>query len=196
MSAVRETLPLSENAYRKIDRETAKYPAEQRRSAVIAALAIAQDELGWVSKEAIDAVAGYLGMPPIAVYEVATFYTMFNVKPVGRYKISICTNLPCALSGATRAAEHLKQRLGIDFKQTTADGKFTLQEGECFGACGDAPVLLVNNKRMESFMSEAKLDELLAQLELAPAAAQTAGLHRADNPPPLGADSERREPKQ
>jgi NADH-quinone oxidoreductase subunit E len=196
MSALPQTSSLlSVDAYRKIDRETAKFPAEQRRSAVIAALAIAQDELGWVSKEAIEDIANYLCMPPIAVYEVATFYTMFNVKPVGRYKISICTNLPCALSGATRAAEHLKQRLGVDFNQTTADGKFTLQEGECFGACGDAPVLLVNNKRMESFMSEAKLDALLAQLELAPAVEQTAGLHRADNPPPRGTDTERRDPE-
>ena len=168
MSAVRETqMLLSADAYRKIDRETAKFPAAQRRSAVMAALAIAQDELGWVSKEAIDEVAGYLGMPPIAVYEVATFYSMYNMKPVGRHKIAICTNLPCALSGATRAAEHLKRRLGIGFNETTADGAFTLKEGECFGACGDAPVLLVNNKRMESFMSNAKLDALLSELELA-----------------------------
>ena len=157
---------LSADAYRRIDRETAKFPAEQRRSAVMAALATAQDELGWLSKEAIEEVAGYLGMPPIAVYEVATFYSMYNLKPVGRHKITICTNLPCALSGATRAAEHLK-RLGIGFNETTADGAFTLKEGECFGACGDAPVLLVNNKRMESFMSNEKLDALLSELELA-----------------------------
>lgn len=168
MSAVPQSrLLLSPDAYRKIDREIAKFPPEQKRSAVIAALAIAQDELSWVSQEAIEEVASYLGMPPIAVYEVATFYTMFNTKPVGRYKISICTNLPCALSGATRAADHLKQRLGVGFNQTTEDGKFTLKEGECFGACGDAPVLLINNKRMESFMSDEKLDRLLSELELA-----------------------------
>ncbi len=158
---------LSADAYRKIDRETAKFPAERRQSAVIAALAVAQDELGWVSKEAIEDIADYLGMPPIAVYEVATFYSMFDLEHVGRYKIAICTNVPCALSGATRAANHLKRRLGIAFGETTTDGAFTLKEGECFGACGDAPVLLVNNKRMESFMSNEKLDALLSELELA-----------------------------
>jgi len=168
MSAVPQpTLLLSADAYRKIDRETAKFPAEQRRSAVMAALAIAQDELGWLSKEAMEEVADYLGMPPIAVYEVATFYSMYNLKPIGRHKIAICTNLPCALSGATRAAEHLKRRLGIGFGETTGDGAFTLKEGECFGACGDAPVLLVNNKRMEGFMSNERLDALLSELELA-----------------------------
>ena len=168
MSAVpQSTLVLSADAYRKIDREIAKFPAAQRRSAVMAALAIAQDEIGWVSDEAMQEVAGYLGMPPIAVYEVATFYSMYNLKPIGRHKISICTNLPCALSGATRAAEHLKRRLGIGFNETTSDGAFTLKEGECFGACGDAPVLLVNNKRMESFMINEKLDALLSELELA-----------------------------
>lgn len=159
-------LLLSSDAYRKIDREIAKFPPEQKRSAVIAALAIAQDELGWVSQEVIEDVASYLSMPPIAVYEVATFYTMFNTKPVGRYKISLCTNLPCALSGATGAADHLKRRLGVDFNGTTDDGMFTLKEGECFGACGDAPVLLINNKRMESFMSNEKLDALLSDLEM------------------------------
>jgi len=169
MSAVPQTsLLLSADAYRKIDRELAKFPAEQRRSAVIAALAVAQDELGWVSQEIIEEVAAYLGMPPIAVYEVATFYSMFNVKPLGKYKLTLCTNLPCALSGATRAVKHLTQRLGVGLNETTADGVFTLKEGECLGACGDAPVLLVNNKRMESFMSNERLDALLAELEGAP----------------------------
>lgn len=168
MSAIPQTqLLLSTDAYRKIDREAAKFPAEQRRSAVIAALAVAQDELGWVSQEAIEEVASYLSMPPIAVYEVASFYSMYDLKPIGRHKITICTNLPCALSGATSAADHLKRRLGIGFNETTADGAFTLKEGECFGACGDAPVLLVNNKRMESFMSNENLDALLSELELA-----------------------------
>ena len=106
-------------------------------------------------------------MPPVAVYEVATFYTMYNLKPTGRFKLTICTNLPCALSGANAAAEHLKQQLGIGFNETTADGKFTLKEGECMGACGDAPVLLVNNKRMCSLMSPPKLDELLDELSAA-----------------------------
>ena len=169
MSAVPRTqLLLSSDGYRKIDRELAKFPAEQRRSAVIAALAVAQDELGWVSQEVIEEVAGYLNMPPIAVYEVATFYSMFNVKPLGRYKITLCTNLPCALSGATRAAHHLRQQLGVGFGETSEDGQFTLKEGECLGACGDAPVLLVNNKRMESFMSNDKLDALLSELKQAP----------------------------
>jgi NADH-quinone oxidoreductase subunit E len=168
MSAVpKPQVVLSADAYQRIDCEAAKFPAEQRRSTVMAALAIAQDELGWLSKEAMEEVADYLGMPPIAVYEVATFYSMYNLKPLGRHKIAICTNLPCALSGATHAAEHLKQRLGIGFNETTADGTFTLKEGECFGACGDAPVLLVNNKRMESFMSNERLDALLSELELA-----------------------------
>ena len=110
-------------------------------------------------------MADYLAMPPIAVYEVASFYNMYNLQPTGRCKLTICTNLPCALSGANRAAAHLKQRLGIGFGETTADGRFTLKEGECLGACGDAPVLLVNNKRMESFMSEEKLNALLDELK-------------------------------
>lgn len=156
---------LSAQALAKIDRETAKYPAEHRQSAVMAALAIAQDEHGWLSTELIEEVADYLGMPAIAVYEVASFYAMYNLEPTGRYKITVCTNLPCALSGGTRAAEHLKKRLGIGFNETTPDGCFTLKEGECMGACGDAPVLLVNNKRMESFMTDEKLDALIDALK-------------------------------
>jgi NADH-quinone oxidoreductase subunit E len=155
---------LSTDAQRRIDRQLAKYPAEQKRSAVIAALAIAQDEHGWLSAELMDEVAGYLGMPTVAVYEVASFYSMFELKPTGRYKLTICTNLPCALQGATAAAEHLQRRLGIGFGETTGDGRFTLKEGECFGACGDAPVLLVNNKRMVSFMNPPQLDALIDEL--------------------------------
>ena len=158
---------LSTDAQRRIDRQLAKYPAEQKRSAVIAALAIAQDEHGWLSAELMDEVAGYLGMPTVAVYEVASFYSMFELKPTGRYKLTICTNLPCALQGATAAAEHLQRRLGIGFGETTGDGRFTLKEGECFGACGDAPVLLVNNKRMVSFMNPPQLDQLLGELSAA-----------------------------
>lgn len=166
MSAVPQAPnPLSAAARAKIDREIAKYPAEHRSSAVMAALAIAQDEHGWVSKDVIEAVADYLGMPPIAVYEVASFYAMYDTAPVGRHKITVCTNLPCALSGGTRAARHLQQALGIGFGETTPDGRFTLKEGECMGACGDAPVLLVNNKRMCSFMSDEKLDALLDELK-------------------------------
>jgi NADH-quinone oxidoreductase subunit E len=155
---------LSAEALKKIDREIAKYPAGQKQSAVMAALAIAQDEKGWLATETMDFVAAYLGMPPIAVYEVATFYEMYNTEPTGRYKLTLCTNLPCALQDAAKAAEHLKQKLGIGFGETTSDGLFTLKEGECFGACGDAPVLLVNNKRMCSWMKPEALDTLLAEL--------------------------------
>jgi len=155
---------LSPESLKKIDREIGKYPAGQKQSAVMAALAIAQDEHGWLPDELMDEVARYLGMPPIAVYEVATFYNMYNLKPAGRHKVTVCTNLPCALSGGVDAAEYLKSKLGVDFTETTADGKFTLKEGECMGACGDAPVLLVNNKRMCSFMSREKLDRLIEEL--------------------------------
>ncbi|HKE38464.1 MAG TPA: NADH-quinone oxidoreductase subunit NuoE [Casimicrobiaceae bacterium] len=155
---------LSADSLKRIDREIAKYPADRRQSAVMAALAIAQDEKGWLSTETMDFVASYLGMPSILVYEVATFYEMYNTSPAGKHKVSICTNLPCALQGAAKAADHLKKTLGVDFGETTADGSFTLKQGECFGACGDAPVLLVNNKRMCSWMSNEKIDELIAEL--------------------------------
>ncbi len=155
---------LSAEALKKIDREIAKYPADQKQSAVMSALAIAQSEKGWLATETMDFIADYLGMPSIAVYEVATFYNMYNLKPVGRYKLTVCTNLPCALSGGNQAADYIKQRLGIGFNETTVDGLFTLKEGECMGACGDAPVLLVNNKRMCSFMTESQIDQLLEEL--------------------------------
>ena len=155
---------LTDAALRKIDREIAKYPDGQKQSAVMAALTIAQDENGWLSTETMDFVADYLGMPPIAVYEVATFYEMYNTAPTGKYKLTLCTNLPCALHDAAKAAAHLKQKLGIGFGETTPDGMFTLKEGECLGACGDAPVLLVNNKRMCSWMRPEAVDRLLAEL--------------------------------
>ena len=158
-------MTLSPEALAKIDRETAKYPPDQRQSAVMAALAIAQDEKGWLSTEIMDFIAQYLGMPPIAVYEVASFYTMYNLKPVGRHKLTICTNLPCALSGGAATAEYLKQRLGVGYNETTPDGRFTLKEGECLGACGDAPVLLHNNKRMLCAMTTDKLDKLIEGLK-------------------------------
>ncbi len=158
---------LSADSLKKIDREVAKYPPDQKRSAVMSALAIAQDEHGWLPADAMDDVARHLGMPAVAVYEVATFYAMYNLKPTGRFKLTICTNLPCALQGASAAAQHLKKKLGIDFGETTGDGKFTLKEGECMGACGDAPVLLVNNKRMASFMEPSRLDALLDELSRA-----------------------------
>ena len=156
---------LSAESLKKIDHEIAKYPEDQKQSAVMSALAIAQDEKGWLANETMNFVAEYLNMPPIAVYEVATFYNMYNLEPVGQYKITVCTNLPCALSGGNDAANYLKQRLGIDFNQTTADGKFTLKEGECMGACGNAPVMLVNNRRMFSFMSNEKIDEMLGDMK-------------------------------
>lgn len=156
---------LSEQAFKKIDRELAKFPSDQRQSAVMAALAIAQDESNWLSPEVMQEVADYIGMPAIAVQEVATFYNMYNTKPTGKFKISVCTNLPCALSGGERAAHYLKNKLGIDYKETSSDGLFTLVEGECMGACGDAPVMIVNNKRMCSFMSEEKISALVDELK-------------------------------
>jgi len=156
---------LSQDAYKKIDREIAKFPADQKQSAVMAALAIAQVEKGWLSSEVMQDVADYLGMPAIAVQEVATFYTMYNLKPIGKHKLTICTNLPCQLTHGDRAAAYLKQKLGIDFNETTPDGLFTLKEGECMGACGDSPVMLVNNHRMCSFMSNDKIDALIKELK-------------------------------
>ncbi|MEF9943518.1 MAG: NADH-quinone oxidoreductase subunit NuoE [Burkholderiaceae bacterium] len=149
----------------KIDREIAKFPAEHKQSAVIAALAHAQRQLGWLSPEVMREIAAILGMAPIAVFEVASFYNMYDLAQPGRFKLVICTNLPCALSGAKGAAAYLKEKLGIDFGETTADGCFTLKEGECMGACGDAPVMIVNNERMESFMSRDKIDALIAELK-------------------------------
>ena len=172
--------PLSADARMRIDREVAKYPPDQKQSAVMSALTIAQRERGWLSTAAMDEVAAILGMPPVAVYEVATFYTMYDLKPTGRFKLTICTNLPCALSGATEAAERLKQRLGIGFGETTADGRFSLKEGECMGACGDAPVLLVNNHRMVSWMKGEKLDALVD--ELAAAADRGEGAPNGESP--------------
>jgi NADH-quinone oxidoreductase subunit E len=155
---------LSAESLAKIDRQIAKYPPDQKRSAVMAALTIAQDERGHLDNEVMEFVAGYLGMPSIAVYEVATFYEMYDLEPAGRYKLCICTNLPCALSGATEAAQHLKRKLGVEWNQTTADGRFTLKEGECFGACGDAPVMLVNNKTMLIDMTPKKLDQWIEEV--------------------------------
>jgi len=156
------TALLSEKARAGIDAALAKYPPDRRESAVMAALTIAQCEKGYLTNEVMDYIAQYIGMPAMAVYEVATFYTMYDLKPVGRFKLSICTNLPCALRGANDAADHLKRKLGIGWNETTSDGRFTLKEGECFGACGDAPVMLVNNKKMVSFMSAERLDRLTA----------------------------------
>src|SRR5262245_52207892 len=156
---------LTTDSLRKIDREVAKYPPEQKRSAVMGALIIAQDEKGWLSSETMEYVAKYLGMPAVQVYEVATFYTMYNLKPTGRHKLTICTCLPCGLQGALAAADHLREKLGVDFNETTSDGRFTLKEGECMGACAMAPVVLVNNKKMHDYMSNEKLDQLIESLK-------------------------------
>ena len=155
---------LSPESLARMEKAIAKYPADQRQSAVMAALTIAQTEKGWLSTETMDFVAQYLGMPAIAVYEAASFYGMYNLQPVGRHKVTICTNLPCALSGAVIAANHLKQKLGVEFNETTPDGQFTLKEGECLGACGDAPVCLHNDKSMVSFMTPDKLDAWIEEL--------------------------------
>lgn len=155
---------LSADSLKQIDTELAKYPADQRRSAIMSALRIAQSELGWLQPEIIEEVADYIGIPPAQALEVATFYNMYNLKPVGKYKLTVCTNLPCALRGGVNAGEYLQKRLGIRYGETTADGKYTLVEGECMGACGDAPVMLVNNHKMCSFMSEEAIEAKLAEL--------------------------------
>jgi NADH-quinone oxidoreductase subunit E len=156
---------LSAAALQKIDKEVAKYPADQRQSAVMSALIVAQDEKGWLSTETMDFVAGHLGMAPVQVYEVASFYTMYNLKPAGKYKLTICTCLPCGLQGSLEAADHLKRRLGVDFNETTPDGRFMIKEAECLGACAMAPVILVNNKKMHDAMSNEKIDALLKDLK-------------------------------
>jgi len=156
---------LSAQAYQKIDRELAKFPADQRQSAIMAALAIAQEENGWLAPEVLEDVANYIGVPPIAVQEVATFYNMFDTRPVGKHKIAVCTNLPCALRDGEKAGDYLKRKLGVDYRETTPDGLFTLVEGECMGACGDSPVLIVNNKHMCVRMTEEKLDALVQGLK-------------------------------
>ena len=156
---------LTPESLKKIDREIAKYPADQKQSAIMAALAIAQEEKGWLADETIEFVANYLSIPPMAAMEVATFYNMYDLKPVGKYKITVCTNLPCALQGGVNAAQYISQKLGIALGETSADGKYTLLEGECMGACGDAPVLLLNNHKMCSFMTPEAIDKKLAELE-------------------------------
>jgi NADH-quinone oxidoreductase subunit E len=158
---------LSSESLKKIDREVSKFPADQKQSAVMAALQIVQTEKGWLSADTMQEIASYLGMSPIAVYEVASFYTMYNLKPTGKYKLTVCTNLPCQLMGATTCAEHVKQKLGIGFNETTADGLFTLKEGECFGACGDAPVFTVNNHDIRLKITPSKFDAMVDELKSA-----------------------------
>jgi len=148
-------------------KEVAKYPADQKQSAVMACLAIVQQELGHVSADSEKVIAEFLGMAPIAVHEVTTFYNMYNQQPVGKYKLNVCTNLPCQLRDGARALQHLEKKLGISMGETTADGMFTLQQSECLGACADSPVMLVNDRCMCSFMTDEKLDQLVDGLRAA-----------------------------
>jgi NADH-quinone oxidoreductase subunit E len=161
---------ISESTQARFAREVAKFPVDQKQSAVMACLSIVQQEQGWVSPESEQVVADVLGMPVMAVHEVTTFYNMYNQKPVGKFKLNVCTNLPCQLRGGQKALEHLEHKLGVHVGETTADGLFTLQPSECQGACADAPVLLVNDRHMCSFMSHEKLDQLVDSLKKAEAA--------------------------
>ena len=161
---------ISESTKARFAREVAKFPADQKQSAVMACLSIVQQEQGWVSPDSEQVVAEVLGMPVMAVHEVTTFYNMYNQKPVGKFKLNVCTNLPCQLRGGAQALAHLEHKLGVNVGGTTADGMFTLQPSECQGACADAPVLLVNDRHMCSFMSHEKLDQLVDSLKKAEAA--------------------------
>ena len=158
---------ISEESKARFAREVAKYPADQKQSAVMACLAIAQQELGYVSEESEREIAHYLGMPVMAVHEVTTFYNMYNQKPVGKYKLNVCTNLPCQLREGVSTLKYLEKKLGISMGDTTPDGLFTLQQSECLGACADSPVLLVNDRSMCSFMTVEKIDQLVDGLRAA-----------------------------
>lgn len=155
---------LSKESLKKIEYELTKYPADRRQAAVMSALRIAQTEKGWLSKEVITFVADYLGIPDIAVLEVASFYSMYQIEPVGKYKITVCTNISCMLRDSDAIVHHLNKRLGIGFNETTVDGKFTLKEGECMGACGGAPLFHINNTRMCEHLTPAKVDDILKEL--------------------------------
>ncbi len=158
---------ITEATKARFAREVAKYPPEQKQSAVMACLSIVQQEQGWVSQENEAVIADYLGMPEIAVHEVTTFYNMYNQQPVGKYKLAVCTNLPCQLRGGNQALHHLEAKLGIEMGETTPDGMFTLQQCECLGACADAPAMLVSDRHMCSFMDNDKLDQLVDRLRAA-----------------------------
>ncbi|MFN5177511.1 NADH-quinone oxidoreductase subunit NuoE [Limnohabitans sp.] len=165
---------ISDATRARFAREVAKFPADQKQSAVMACLSIVQQEQGWVSPESEQEVANYLGMPVMAVHEVTTFYNMYNQKPVGAFKLNVCTNLPCQLRGGQQALKYLESRLGVSAGETTPDGLFTLEPSECQGACADAPVLLVNDRHMCSFMTHDKLDQLIDSLQQAAAPAAKA----------------------
>lgn len=153
--------PLKQATLALFAREVAKYPEAQKQSAVMACLAIVQKDEGFVSLQREREIAAYLGMAPIAVHEVTTFYNMYNQRPLGKYKLNVCTNLPCQLRDGAVALAHLEKKLGIRMGETTPDGMFTLQQSECLGACADSPVMLVNDLTMCSFMSNEKLDQLV-----------------------------------
>jgi len=155
---------LSRTSMEQVNREIAKYPAERKASAVMATLRIAQEEHGWLSVPLMDYVAELLGMRPIQVYEVATFYSMYDLKPVGKHKISVCTNVSCLLCGSDAIVKHLEKRLGIKLGETTADGRYTLKEVECLAACGGAPMFQIGKTYYENLTPQ-KVDEILAGLE-------------------------------
>ncbi len=156
---------LSAEAIKKIEYELTKYPPEKRQAAVMSALRIVQMERGWLSQESISEVANYLGIPEIAAMEVATFYNMYDLEPVGKYKITVCTNISCMLRGSDEIVSHLQDKLGIGFNEITPDGKYCLKEGECMGCCGGAPLLHVNNTEMHEFLTPEKVDALLKELK-------------------------------
>ncbi len=156
---------LSAEAIKKIDYELTKYPPEQRQAAVMSALRIVQTERGWLSAESVSEVAAYLRMPDIAAMEVASFYNMYDLKPVGQYKITICTNISCMLRDSDSIVNHLQSKLGVGFNEVTTDGKFCLKEGECMGACGGAPLMTVNNHTMHEFLTTEKVDTILESLK-------------------------------
>ena len=155
---------LSKESIDKIDYELTKYPADKRQAAVMSALRIVQTERGWLSKESIAEVAQYLRIPDIAALEVASFYNMYDLEPVGRYKITICTNISCMLRDSDLIVDHLQSKLKVGFNKVTTDGKFCLKEGECMGACGGAPLMIVNNHTMHEFLTVEKIDAILEGL--------------------------------
>jgi NADH-quinone oxidoreductase subunit E len=157
-------VPFAAATLERFAREVAKFPPAQKQSAVMACLTIVQQERGWISRDSEDEIAAYLGMAPIAVYEVTTFYNMYNQQPVGKFKINVCTNLPCQLRDGQEALAHICKKLGVAVGGTTADGQFTVQQSECLGACADSPVMLVNDREMISFMSNDRIDDLLDTL--------------------------------
>ena len=156
---------LSEQIQTKINRELKKYPADQKQSAVMSALRFVQDEKGWIHSDDMADIAGFLGMAKMAVYEVASFYHMYNLKPMGRHTLTVCTNLPCTLGGANDTLHYLEAKLGIGMNEVTADGKYGIKEGECMGTCKDAPVLTINNKKLCGNLSHEKIDQILAELD-------------------------------